>query len=103
MSLSSRWALRSIVAHTGDPQHPTLVWNNPFATARKGHNIQWHDDEIGVAVHRPVVLNQVNPLGLGVGRHQLLVEGDQFGHRDPVAALRHYPPIERIQGRGQPS
>lgn len=42
-------ALVSIVAHTGDPAHPTLVWENPFATARKGHNLQWSDDEIGVA------------------------------------------------------
>ncbi|MEF2277988.1 Gfo/Idh/MocA family oxidoreductase [Deinococcus sp. YIM 134068] len=42
-------ALVSIVAHTGDPGHPTLVWENPFATARKGHNLQWSDDEIGVA------------------------------------------------------
>lgn len=42
-------ALRSIVAHTGDPQHPTAVWENPFATAHKGHGVQWHDDEIGVA------------------------------------------------------
>ncbi|BDP41746.1 hypothetical protein DAETH_17150 [Deinococcus aetherius] len=42
-------ALRSIVAHTGDPGHPTVVWDNPFASARKGHNPQWHDDEIAVA------------------------------------------------------
>ncbi|WP_216318878.1 Gfo/Idh/MocA family protein [Deinococcus aestuarii] len=42
-------ALRAIVAHTGDPEHPTVVWENPFATARKGHNVQWHDDEIAVA------------------------------------------------------
>ncbi|WP_102125111.1 Gfo/Idh/MocA family oxidoreductase [Deinococcus planocerae] len=42
-------ALRSIVAHTGDPEHPTVIWENPFVTARKGHNPQWHDDEIAVA------------------------------------------------------
>ncbi|WP_103128388.1 Gfo/Idh/MocA family protein [Deinococcus aerius] len=42
-------ALRSIVAHTDDPVHPTAIWENPFQPARKGHGPQWHDDEIGVA------------------------------------------------------
>ena len=42
-------ALREIVAHTGDPQTPTVTWVNPLRPARKGHGPQWHDDEIGVA------------------------------------------------------
>jgi predicted dehydrogenase len=35
--------LISMIAHTGDSSHPTVVWENPL---RGG---QWHDDEIGVA------------------------------------------------------
>ncbi|MGI8747736.1 MAG: Gfo/Idh/MocA family protein [Deinococcus sp.] len=42
-------ALVAMVAHTGDPEQPTVVWNNPFRSAHKGHGVQWHDDEIGVA------------------------------------------------------
>ena len=42
-------ALVSMVAHTGDPAMPTVCWDNPFAPAVKGHGLQWHDDEIGVA------------------------------------------------------
>ena len=42
-------ALRAVVAHTGDPQAPTVTWVNPFRPARQGHGPQWHDDEIGVA------------------------------------------------------
>ncbi len=42
-------ALVSMVAHTGDPATPTVRWDNPFAPAVKGHGVQWHDDEIGVA------------------------------------------------------
>jgi predicted dehydrogenase len=55
ISLERRWervdggALEAIVAHTGDPQFPTVRWDNPFFSQGKGQTPQWHDDEIGVA------------------------------------------------------
>jgi len=42
-------ALIAMVAHTGDRDVPTVVWENPFAPEVRGHGVQWHDDEIGVA------------------------------------------------------
>ncbi len=42
-------ALVALVAHTSDPDLPIVSWENPFAPAVKGHGVQWHDDEIGVA------------------------------------------------------
>jgi predicted dehydrogenase len=42
-------ALLGLYAHTGQPELPTVAWENPFAPAKKGHGVQWHDDEIGVA------------------------------------------------------
>lgn len=39
----------AMIAHTGDPDQPIVRWDNPFAPAVKGHGVQWHDDEIGVA------------------------------------------------------
>ncbi len=42
-------ALVAMVAHTGDPDQPIVTWDNPFRPVRKGHGVQWHDDEIGVA------------------------------------------------------
>lgn len=42
-------ALLGVYAHTGDPNLPLVSWDNPFAPAKQGHGIQWHDDEIGVA------------------------------------------------------
>lgn len=42
-------ALVAIVAHTGDPDLPIVRWDNPFAPPVKGHGVEWHDDEIGVA------------------------------------------------------
>ena len=42
-------ALTGMVAHTGDPGTPTVRWDNPFRPMAKGHGVQWHDDEIGVA------------------------------------------------------
>ncbi len=42
-------ALRAVVAHTGDPSLPTVIWENPFRPTVQGHGPQWHDDEIGVA------------------------------------------------------
>ena len=38
-----------MVAHTGDSQRPSVVWENPFRPIHQGHGRQWHDDEIGVA------------------------------------------------------
>ena len=55
ITLERRWervdggALSAIVAHTGDPARPIVQWHNPFKAANKGHGVQWHDDEIGVA------------------------------------------------------
>jgi predicted dehydrogenase len=42
-------ALVALIAHTGNPEHPIIRWENPFKPAIQGHGIQWHDDEIGVA------------------------------------------------------
>lgn len=42
-------ALVAMVAHTGDPDLPIVRWENPFRPRKKGHGVQWHDDEIGVA------------------------------------------------------
>ncbi len=55
ITLERRWerndggALVAMVAHTGDPDLPIVQWDNPFRPAVKGHGVQWHDDEIGVA------------------------------------------------------
>ena len=55
ITLERRWervdggALIAMVAHTGDPNLPTVTWDNPFCPAQQGHGQQWHDDEIGVA------------------------------------------------------
>lgn len=55
MTLERRWervdggALIAMIAHTGDPALPHVVWENPFRSALKGAGPQWHDDEIGVA------------------------------------------------------
>jgi hypothetical protein len=55
ITLERRWervdggALVAMVAHTGDPNLPTMRWENPFRPTRRGHGVQWHDDEIGVA------------------------------------------------------
>jgi predicted dehydrogenase len=42
-------ALIAIVAHTSDPELPIVRWDNPFRPAKKGHGLQWHNDEIAVA------------------------------------------------------
>ncbi|MCL5997543.1 MAG: Gfo/Idh/MocA family oxidoreductase [Chloroflexi bacterium] len=55
ITLERRWervdggALIAMVAHTGDPNQPTITWENPFRPVKQGHGTQWHDDEIGVA------------------------------------------------------
>jgi len=52
-------ALVSIIAHTGDADRPTVVWENPIRSVRQGHGPQWHDDEIGVAGCLLSLLNAV--------------------------------------------
>ena len=42
-------ALVAMIAHTGDPEIPIVRWDNPFCPVKKGHGVQWHDDEIAVA------------------------------------------------------
>lgn len=42
-------SLRAIKAHTGNAANPIVTWENPFATGKNGDNVEWHDDEIGVA------------------------------------------------------
>jgi predicted dehydrogenase len=55
ITVERRWerndggALVAMVAHTGLPEQPVVLWENPFRPAIKGHGVQWHDDEIGVA------------------------------------------------------
>jgi hypothetical protein len=55
ITLERRWerndggALVAMVAHTGDPDLPIVMWENPFRPVVQGHGAQWHDDEIGVA------------------------------------------------------
>jgi predicted dehydrogenase len=55
ITLERRWervdggALVAMVAHTGNPDLPTLTWENPFRPPVQGQGMQWHDDEIGVA------------------------------------------------------
>jgi predicted dehydrogenase len=55
ISLERRWErcdggiLTDMVAHTSDPEFPSVTWHNPFCPQRQGHGAQWHDDEIGVA------------------------------------------------------
>jgi predicted dehydrogenase len=55
ITVERRWerndggALVSLVAHTGDLDLPIVRWDNPFRPVQRGHGVQWHDDEIGVA------------------------------------------------------
>ncbi|MFM7583207.1 MAG: gfo/Idh/MocA family oxidoreductase, partial [Caldilinea sp.] len=55
ITVERRWerndggALVAMVAHTGLPEQPVVLWENPFRPAVKGQGVQWHDDEIGVA------------------------------------------------------
>jgi predicted dehydrogenase len=55
ITLERRWervdggALVAMVAHTGDPDLPIVVWENPFRPIVQGHGPQLHDDQIGVA------------------------------------------------------
>jgi predicted dehydrogenase len=55
ITLERRWervdggALVAVLAHTGDADLPIVRWDNPFRPTEKGHGVQWHDDEIGVA------------------------------------------------------
>ncbi len=42
-------ALKSMIAHTGDPELPFVRWDNPVKASNPDPGLQWHDDEIGVA------------------------------------------------------
>ena len=64
-------ALTAMVAHTGDPAQPTVIWENPFRPAVQGHGPQWHDDEIGVAGCIQSLVDAVNSGGEPTyGAHQ---------------------------------
>jgi predicted dehydrogenase len=52
-------ALLGIYAHTGDPDLPVVSWENPFRPLQKGHGVQWHDDEIGVAACLMSLVNAI--------------------------------------------
>ncbi len=77
ITIERRWervdggALVAMVAHTGNPDVPTVTWSNPFAPAEQGQGVQWHDDEIGVA---GCVMSLVNAVRSGTeptyGPHQ---------------------------------
>ena len=55
ITVERRWercdggALVAMVAHTGDPDLPVVIWENPFRPEAIGRSLQWHDDEVGVA------------------------------------------------------
>ncbi len=85
-------ALVAMVAHTGDPQRPTVRWENPFRPAHQGHGVQWHDDEIGVA---GCLLSLVNAIQEGTQPSY----GPQQGRLDQeiILALR-----ASAQNNGQP-
>jgi predicted dehydrogenase len=42
-------ALVAMVAHTGDPDLPIVMWENPIRPPVQGYGPQWSDDYIGVA------------------------------------------------------
>lgn len=50
ITLERRWervngdALIPMVAHTGDPDTPTLTWENPYRPARLSRGPIWRDD-----------------------------------------------------------
>jgi hypothetical protein len=66
ITLERRWervdggVLAAMVAHTGDPDLPIVQWDTPCLTHAQGSNVQWHDDEIGVA---SCILSLVNAVG----------------------------------------
>jgi predicted dehydrogenase len=85
-------ALVGIVAHTGDPDQPIVRWDNPFLAAEKGHGVQWHDDEIGVASCLLSLLEAVRDGGEpSYGPYQARLD------QELILALRH----SSLQG-GQP-
>jgi hypothetical protein len=55
ITMERRWervdggSLVALIAHSPDPNIPDVRWENPFLSDIKGHGVQWHDDEIGVA------------------------------------------------------
>jgi predicted dehydrogenase len=55
--------LIAVIAHTGNPDLPTVRWDNPFRPAQQGHGVQWHDDEIAVASCLMSLVNAVRSGG----------------------------------------
>jgi hypothetical protein len=55
ITVERRWercdggALVAMIAHTGDPELPTVRWDNPVRPKLQGRGQQWHDDDIAVA------------------------------------------------------
>jgi predicted dehydrogenase len=81
ITVERRWervdggALVAMIAHTGNADLPIVTWENPFAPARKGQGIQWHDDEIGVA---GCLMSLINAVRTGTeptyGPHQARID-----------------------------
>jgi len=90
ITLERRWervdggALMAMVAHTGDPNLPTVTWENPFRPALQGHGPQWHDDEIGVAGGLLSLVNAVrHSTEPTYGPHQARLD------QELILAIRH--------------
>jgi predicted dehydrogenase len=56
ITLERRWewlaggVLKSVVAHTGDPDLPTVTWENPLYSRMLASRAQWNDDQLAVAL-----------------------------------------------------
>jgi predicted dehydrogenase len=90
ITLERRWervdggTLAAMVAHTGDPDLPVVRWENPFRPTRKGHGVQWHDDEIGVAGCLMSLVNAVrSDTDPTYGPHQARLD------QEIILAIRH--------------
>lgn len=68
-------ALVAVIAYTGDAHLPVVRWDNPFLHPVKGHSVQWHDDEIGVAGCLMSLVEAVRTGGTpSYGPHQALLD-----------------------------
>ncbi len=69
------------------------------AVGREGQFLRLQRDQhIRMAMERPVTLDQIDPLGLGVAGHHLLVAGHQVGHPNPGRAVGKDATRARIEG-----
>jgi predicted dehydrogenase len=56
IALERRWewlaggTLKSIVAHTADPDLPAVTWENPLYSSMLRAGVQWNDDQLAVAL-----------------------------------------------------